>query len=271
VVLITAFSAALLAGLFKGGIKRISSTFYFFFKEHVNRYLPARKLSPKYQAALQTYFRFYNELSPADKHHFELRVQKFINMKDFIARGALTEVTPEMKALIAGTAIQITFGFPKVYFEHFWRILVYKSNYYSEITQKYHQGEVNMRGMIVLSWDNFVQGFVEHDSGKNLGYHEMAHALRLENAIVNSEYGFLEDDALQDFTTLANAKINSMRQGRQSLLRDYAAANAHEFFAVVIENFFERPKEFYKYDPDLYKATARIMRQDPIAKRFELN
>ena len=37
----------------------------------------------------------------------------------------------EMKALIGGAAIQLTFGHPSIYFTHFKRILVYPDSYYS--------------------------------------------------------------------------------------------------------------------------------------------
>ena len=90
-----------------------------------------------------------------------------------------------MKALIAGSAIQLTFGYPDVDFGHFWRILIYPDNYYSTITHRYHKGEVNIKGIIVLSWKSFKEGFADSTDGRNLGFHEMAHALRLINIVEN--------------------------------------------------------------------------------------
>jgi len=141
-------------------------------------------IQERYKLPLQKYFKYYNALNPTDKKLFENRVQKFINLKQFIPRG-MEKVTDEMKALIAGSAIQLMSGFPKIYFAHFRRILVYPDNYYSDISMQYHKGEVNMGGLIVLSWKNFVDGYIDQTDGRNLGLHEMAHALRLENAIRN--------------------------------------------------------------------------------------
>lgn len=169
-----------------------------------------------------------------------------------------------MKALIAGSAIQLMSGFPKIYFAHFRRILVYPDNYYSDISMQYHKGEVNMGGLIVLSWKNFVDGYIDQTDGRNLGLHEMAHALRLENAIRNEEYGFLDDEILMTWTDLCYREIEKMKRGASDFFRAYAIANSQEFFAVAVENFFERPAEFRDWHPRLYDTLAKMLNQDPL-------
>ncbi len=221
------------------------------------------KLNPAYRIPLQKYFKYYQQLNTKNKDLFERRVQKFIHLKDFIPRG-LTEVTDEMKTLIAGSAIQITFGLPRIYFSHFKKILVYPDDYYSKISRQYHQGEVNLNGgIIVLSWKNFARGYMDHQDGRNLGLHEMAHALRLENGILNNEYGFLDDGDLQEWTKLSYAEIELVRAGNSHFFRDYAATNSQEFFAVAVENFFERTMEFKEQKPALYAVLTRLLNQDP--------
>ncbi len=59
---------------------------------------------PQYLPFVRKYFNFYTQLNLKDKEIFEKRVQLFIDNKKFISRGGLTKVTPEMKALVAGTA-----------------------------------------------------------------------------------------------------------------------------------------------------------------------
>jgi Mlc titration factor MtfA (ptsG expression regulator) len=95
----------------------------FFFKDFINRHLIFRNLNPESRRFLETNLRYYQRLPVKDKALFEKRVQKFIDMKEFVPRGALHLVTADMKTLIAASAIQITFGLPGVYFEHFYRIL----------------------------------------------------------------------------------------------------------------------------------------------------
>ena len=241
----------------------VRSIFRLYFGDYANKYLLLARLDPLYRKPLEKYLRFYQQLNSSDKAIFEKRVQKFINQKQFIARG-FDRVTDEMKAVIAGTAIQLTFGHPSIYLKHFRRILIYQDTYYSEISRRYHKGEVNQGGIIVLSWKNFVEGFFNYEDGINLGLHEMAHALRLENAITNEEYGFLDDNLLKKWTDLCYREIEKMNEGKSDFFRPYAAADSQEFFAVAVENFFERPQKFHDWNPPLYDTLAAMLNLDTL-------
>ena len=92
------------------------------FGDYINTYLLLADIDPLYKAPIEKYCHFYRRLNPTEKKTFEKRVQKFINQKQFIPRG-MDRITDEMKALIAGAAIQLTFGYPSIYFAHFRRIL----------------------------------------------------------------------------------------------------------------------------------------------------
>jgi len=242
----------------------------FFFKNYINRHLLLRRLNPAYRVALEQYSTYYQNLNEENKKIFRRRTQKFIDMKEFVPRGSLHVVSGEMKALIASCAVQITFGYPSVYFQHFWRILVYPDNYYSDITNKFHQGETNTSGFIILSWVNFVKGFQDPSNGRNLGLHEMAHALKFENAVQNDEYDFLDWPALKEFNQVSVTYIEKISNGENTFFREYAASNREEFFAVIVENFFERPAEFKNRYPDLYSITARILNQDVALGIYQL-
>ncbi|SHJ89186.1 zinc-dependent peptidase [Reichenbachiella agariperforans] len=212
---------------------------------------------------LKNHSRYYVNLPEKEKKRFEQKVQAFIHQKEFIPRE-LKEVTEEMKVLIAACAVQLTFGFRRVSLSFFKRILVYPTNYYSTINQKYHRGEVNPRvKAIVLSWEHFVEGFIDEADGRNLGLHEMAHALRIENRITNQEYGFLDEKVLSEWEVLADFEIDRIQSNEPSIFREYAATNREEFFAVAVENFFERPEIFKKEKPTLYQNLALLLRQDP--------
>ncbi|MDQ3537097.1 MAG: zinc-dependent peptidase [Bacteroidota bacterium] len=203
-------------------------------------------------------------MSPANKNKFENRVLHFIQIKEFIPRQ-IPEVTLEMKFLIAACCIQITFGFPSVHLAHFKRILIYPDAYYSTINRQYHKGEVNPRGrIIVLSWESFVDGYLNPTDSINLGLHEMAHALRLENMIKNHEYRFLDPLLLQKWKDLSRIIIEDIRADKNDFFRKYAEVNEDEFFAVAIENFFERPAEFKIQMPELYHIMTGLLRQNPL-------
>jgi MtfA peptidase len=236
-----------------------------FIKRNFKKYLFLRNLENIYKPYLSQYFSFYNFLNPRDKLAFEKRVQKFIDLKQFIPRGGINEITPEMKAVIAGSAIQLTFGYPNIYFLHFWRILIYPDNYYSTITHNYHKGEVNRRGIIVLSWKSFKEGFSNPKDGLNLGFHEMAHALRLLNIIENEEYDFYDREIMIEFDKEAKREtiklLNSPHE--KSLFRNYGTSNLDEFFSVAVECFFEQSFEFKQYNLKLYMLLTKILKIDP--------
>ena len=222
-----------------------------------------RAIKPYYQQVLQAYFTYYKNLDQENKARFEKRVQAFIDSNEFIPRS-IPQVTDEMKARIAGSAVQLTFGFRHLNFAHFSKILVYPTDYYSRITRKYHQGEVNRRGLIVISWKSFEKGYADENDGLNLALHEMAHALRLENAIHNEEFDFIPKQELKHFDRLALAEIKSIRSAESHFFRSYAGKNIHEFFAVAVEYFFERPGDFLEEKPDLYLALSALLNQDPV-------
>lgn len=216
-----------------------------------------------YKDILSRYFRYYQQLSAADKGKFERKVCNFLYSKRFIPRN-MEEVTIEAKVLIAASAVQLTFGLPNIYLQHFDKILVYPDAYYSSITRKFHKGEVNPRfGIIVLSWKNFVEGYAQSEGATNLGLHEMAHALRLENIIRNSEYQFFDRHLIDRFDEYARAVCKNL-ESFSRFFRPYACTNEHEFFSVAIENFFERSLHFQKHIPELYQILTRLLGQDPI-------
>jgi Mlc titration factor MtfA (ptsG expression regulator) len=145
----------------------------------------------------------------------------------------------------------------------FYRILVYANDYYSTITQRYHRGEVNTRGFIVLSWSNLVAGYANNTDGRNLGLHEMAHALKIVDAFHSEEQNFFDRKTFIQFINHARAEMMRIEMGEESFFRDYAASNDHEFFAVAVENFFERPNEFRDYHPELYSLLGELLNQNP--------
>ena len=226
-----------------------------------SKVLPVPK---RFREILLKYFPYYQKLSPENQAKFERKLTKFIYSKRFIPRD-VTDVPLEAKVLISASAVQLTFGLPDIYLEHFNKILIYSNDYYSSITKRFHKGEVNpMFGIIVLSWQSFVDGYVYPQDSFNLGLHEMAHALRLENIIRNDEYQFFDDGLLVRFDQMAHAYCNNADADSYHFLRPYACTNTHEFFSVAVENFFERPLEFQQNLPDLYNILRKLLNQDPI-------
>ncbi|WKK82690.2 zinc-dependent peptidase [Marivirga arenosa] len=213
---------------------------------------------------LKKYSPYFRKLKHKHQREFMWRVSQFIAAKSFVPRG-MKEVTEEMKVVVAALSVQITFGLPRIYLSHFKRILIYPDSYYSTINNQYHKGEVNPRfGIIVLSWKNLVSGIANETDGINLGIHELAHAIHLENRIHNTEFGFIDQALWDEYSNLAQYEMMKINTGEPTFFREVGGVDHYEFFAVLLENFFERPKALKNYSPKLYHKTCLLLRQDPL-------
>lgn len=223
-----------------------------------------RKLSPSDISFLEKHFSFYGRLNPTHKKEFLEKLETILSSKKFVPRGGLNEVSSEMEVLISATIAMVTFGWKRLRLAHFHTILIYPNAYFSTSNKTYHRGEVNPRfGLIVVSWRCFVEGFLDEKDGVNLGIHEIAHALKLANQIESDGEKEFESKAWKDYKCLVPFELEKVKSGENSLFRDASTLNEHEFFAVALENFFERPWEFFRSTPELYQSLVSLLKQDP--------
>lgn len=223
-----------------------------------------RKLKLSDLMILEAKFPYYQRLNPNHKAEFKTKLSSILSTKEFVSRGGLEEVTDEMEILIGATIVMVTFGWKRLRLPHFDKILIYPNTYYSTITKSYHRGEVNPKhGIIVVSWSCFLEGLKNDHDGINLGIHEIAHAIKLENQIYsNEEADFFNPEAWHSYQLLVSDEQRKINQN-QSIFRKEALLNEHEFFAVALEIFFEKPVEFFSYNPELYGSIVQLLRQDP--------
>lgn len=224
-----------------------------------------RKLAKSDLEILEKKFPYFARLSDVHKREFCEKLETILTTKEFIGIGGIYLVSQEMELLIGATIVMVTFGWKKVRLPHFKRILIYPNAYYSTISKTYHKGEVNPKlRTIVVSWNCFKEGISDEHDGVNLGIHEIAHALHLENLIKsNSENNFLDPIVFKEYSVLAKQELENLLSSQSSFFRRAGAINEYEFFAVALENFFERPHEFFNYNQSLYSTLVRLLRQDP--------
>lgn len=215
----------------------------------------------KIEQCLSKYQPYYKELSQKNQLEFIMRTWVFIQSRNWIPR-IIKSIPDEVKILVASSAVQLTFGFRRITFEHFRTILLYPDAYYSKIRNTFHKGEVKYKdGKILLSINNFLEGYKDYEDGINLGIHEMAHAMQLEFTEIIDYRKFSKN--FPEWEDHAGVKLRKVRKGKNNLLRDYAGTSLIELFAVSLEVFFEKPDEFAEMEPDLFNATKKLLRQDP--------
>lgn len=241
----------------------LEDLFEVYFPNVENIFLFFYSLNPSQIRFLEQNFSYYSNLPNQDlKRNFERRVARFIFKKQFVAKGDLTEVSDDMKLLISATAIKLTFGYSNAYLSHFRLIFLYPAPYFSTIGNHLHKGEVNPKGALVFSWTSILEGFSDVSDGVNLAVHEMAHALFFEYRHGKLDKNFME--YWQYIPRFYLGEINDLNNGMQPIFRQYALANEHEFFAVAVEEFFERPLAFFQSHPQLYNLVSKILNQDPL-------
>jgi len=227
-----------------------------------------KKLPPSYEKYLSTNFEYYKKLPFRKKKAFGNRAMKFMNNKRFLTRENLV-LTNEMKLMIAATAVKLTFGLKEFLLPSFESIIVYPGAFYSKNSKAISKGETNGLGIIVFSWKDFKFGYKYPDDSLNLGYHEFAHAIFIDHFKNNVDDRFSKNYVKWLLHLKYRQSISEIAQ--KHIFRAYASANKHEFFAVAVENFFERPEHFRTELPELYSIMTKMFNQDPlsVAKQYD--
>lgn len=203
---------------------------------------------------------YFQKLSYYGQSKFVTRVTRLMNSFQFIGRRGI-EMNTEIKALICSAMAQVTFGWRKYDFDRFTRIEVYPNLFRLSPHLPKMQGASHPSGILVFSWQHIVFGYEVEDDGLNVAIHEIAHALKIN---------YLEESVFQlhkrykDWLDEAVPTFNQIQTKNDPVFRKRAAENMHEFFAVCLENFFERPKLMLDHHPRIYGATCLLLNQNPL-------
>ncbi len=209
---------------------------------------------------------FYRDLPPELKYRYEQRLMVFLKSKKFTPKH-MPAVTERMKILIAASAVQITLGLNRYRLKDFRDIHVFPDRYWHKYAGKSFKGHVSSRrGLICISWKHFEHGYDHPDDGINLGLHEMAHAVKLQ--LIRKDVNFRFLDKFEHWAKVGRKKLDTIRAGKNTLLRDYAGTNLDELFAVSVEYFFEQPEDFRDQLPELFQSMCDLLNQDPIKKEL---
>lgn len=126
-------------------------------------------------------------------------------------------------------------------------------------------GQAQFRGPISLSWPAVVSDARHPRSGRNVVIHEFAHQLDMDGGFLNGTPAGLDQALHSRWARVFSAEFDALRRGEPGALRDYAATDAGEFFAVACETFFTRPADVLDSHPAIYDLLRRYFGQDPAA------
>jgi Mlc titration factor MtfA (ptsG expression regulator) len=246
------------------------------FYRHKRRALLAAPLPDDWLAILKRNIPLYSLLPAGLQKQLHGHINVFLHDKQFIGCGGL-EMTDEIRLTIATQACMLLLNRETGYYPLLSTILVYPVTYVADETvsdglivtkqKKARMGESWHRGPVVLSWDDVRHGASDAADGDNVVFHEFAHQLDQENSGSDgapllerrSQYAAWARVLSQEYEELQGL----VGRHKKSLLNPYAAKNPAEFFAVVTETFFERPRKLKREKPELYKELSIFYKVDP--------
>ncbi len=217
----------------------------------------------------------YKILSPLHKEKLQLLILIFIDNKEFV--GAKMTINDEIKVIIAFYACLMRLGFDLgdkddvstviVYPKHFIVDETHSSGGISHTEKSVLEGQ-SANGTVVISWQDIKYDIAQQQKD-NVIIHEFAHELDFEDGFADGT-PVLEDSNYRRWSEIFSKAYDTLREQRDKgkssdrvvLLGTYALKNEAEFFAVCSERFFEVPKAFKAYFPDIYQELKRFYRLD---------
>ena len=119
---------------------------------------------------------------------------------------------------------------------------------------------------MILVWDAVLHGARHPEQGHNVVYHEFAHKLDMLDGTADGTPPLADRDQFDEWVVVCSREFLRLRhladKGHKTFLDPYGAKNEAEFFAVVTEEFFDRPLALQKHAPDLYQVLSAYYRQD---------
>lgn len=142
------------------------------------------------------------------------------------------------------------------------------SNYIVQESKVVRLGESWSRDRVVLSWSQIQYDTQNWQDGHNVILHEFTHQLDSETGTANgvpilqykSDYVTWAKVFTQEYQQL----INQVQQGTPTVISAYGIINPAEFFAVVTETFFEKPKLMTQWHPALYRQLKQYYKLNPV-------
>ncbi len=214
---------------------------------------------------------FYNGLNAEEKKLFEFKIQEFLlNCR---VTGIKTSVNETDRLLIAASAVIPIFAFPDWKYSNIYEILLYPDKFNQDFETSGGSrsilgmvGTGYMEGKMILSKKALYHGFRNETDKKNTAIHEFVHLIdKSDGKIDGIPELLLEKQYVIPWIDLIKQKIDEIYE-KKSDINPYGATNKAEFFAVISEYFFERPKLLKRKHPELYKLLEEIFNQDMTKK-----
>ncbi|MBL4747212.1 MAG: zinc-dependent peptidase [Flavobacteriaceae bacterium] len=241
---------------------------YFIHKKTKNTKKNSVVLSPVHLDLLEKKVLYYTQLSPHKKALFRTRISEFLSTVKITGIETTVEAIDEI--LIASGAIIPIFGFKTWKYSTLQEVLLYKKSFtkrldFTDNTSTEHitgmVGTGSLNNIMILSQPALHHGFSNTTDKKNVAIHEFIHLIDKEDMNIDGIPKVLMDNQISlPWTEFVRKKINDINRGKSDI-RGYGGSSAIEFYAVVGEYFFERPKLLKRKHPELYALLSTLFKQ----------
>lgn len=248
-----------------------------FFRDRRRKAICERPFPPSWQTILLETVPYAQRLVAEDQDKLRDLIRIFIEEKRFEGCGGL-EIDDEIRVTIAAQACILILRHDGDIYPDLEVILVYPSTYIDRRPRtveggivveepEARLGESWSRGVVVLAWDAVLRGASDARDGKNVVFHEFAHQLDTEDGAADGAPVLEKRAAYGPWARVLGVAYEGLvrddAEGNKTLIDTYGAKNPAEFFAVVTESFFERPRALRARHPALYEQMREFYRQEP--------
>lgn len=230
----------------------------------LRRWRVARQPLPAaWRAWLEAHVPLYAGLPPEGRARFERDVRFILDEWTFEPVGV--EVDDGHRLGVAAGAALLLHGRPDWELPARHTVLFYPSTFdedYLGSDRAAFDGMAHEQGPVIVAAQAVEDGWANPFDGSNVVLHELAHLLDYLNASADGIPALVDPGSVDAWRRLVRREMQAARLGK-SLLRSYAATNPAEFFAVAVENFFERPALLRRRHPELFDALVAFFALDP--------
>ncbi len=242
---------------------------YWFLRRECKRRLRvmARPFPGEWERILGSRVAYFSALDEEKRERFRQLVKIFLD--ETRITGIRTDVDETTRVLVAASAIIPIFHFDQWEYSRLGEVLIYPDNFDADFgtdgdNQRNTLGMVgtgHLRGVMILSKPELHAGFDIAGDKKNVGIHEFAHLVDMADGSIDGLPPGVPAHVARSWIQWVAKELAEPSAG-SSHINSYAYTNEAEYFAVLMEYFFEAPGVLQKKNPEIYAMLEKMMRQD---------
>ena len=220
-----------------------------------------------WEGVLRSRVAYFNALNTEQQERFRQLIKIFLD--ETRITGIRTDVDETTRVLVAASAIIPIFNFSEWEYSRLGEVLIYPDEF-DENFQTEGDGHRNTLGMVgvghlggvmILSKPALVTGFDIAGDKRNVGIHEFAHLVDRADGVIDGLPPGVPVDVVRRWIAWVGEELANPPE-KPTHINSYAYTNEAEYFAVLVEYFFEAPAVLQKKNPDLYRMLEKMFRQD---------